>query len=277
MSGIEVSIAELTRFNEAIDQVLGGSIAAYSEKMEHTQRLERESQLRRQLLLRMDAAQEEDRRRMARDLHDSLGQKLVAMSLCLAKLRDQPMEETARRQLDDLASLLAASDRELDQIVFELRPIALQDFGLVEALGAHVNSWSAMSGTQVDIVANGLEGRTLPQHVEVAIFRVVQEALNNVAKHARARHVGITVQRGHDFVTASVEDDGVGFDVPDREPRNTLTPGWGLAGMRERIEALGGQFVLESTVGAGTTVLLRLPLTRSATLASSTGAPRTDA
>jgi signal transduction histidine kinase len=261
-SGMEVSIAEITRFNEAIDQVLASSIAAYSEKVERTQRLERESELRRQLLLRMDAAQEADRRRIARELHDSLGQKLVAMSLCLAQLRHQPMEATTRGQLDELESLLAASDVELDHIVFELRPIALEGCGLMEALGAHVNTWSAMSGVRVDMMASGVEETKLPQQVEVAIFRVVQEALNNVAKHARAHHVGITVQRRHERITVSVEDDGVGFHVPEADPSNTRPPGWGLAGMRERIEALGGDFVVESTQGSGTTVLLRLPLTR---------------
>jgi signal transduction histidine kinase len=259
-SGIEVSIAELTRFNEAIDQVLAGSIAAYSEKLAHTQALERESELRRQLLLRMDAAQEEDRRRIARELHDSLGQKLVAMSLCLSRLRRQPMEEPARRHLDELASLLATSDQELDQLVFELRPIALQGRGLMEALQAHVSGWSAMAGVKVDVAADGLEECELPQHVEVAIFRVIQEALNNVAKHARAQHVGITVQRRHEFISTSVEDDGVGFDVSQDEGAGRTPRGWGLAGMKERIEALGGHFGLESGEGTGTTVLVRLPL-----------------
>ena len=189
-SAMDVSIAEVTRFNEAIDQVLGGSVAAYSNKIEHTQLLERESELRRQLLHRMDAAQEEDRRRIARELHDSLGQKLVAMSLCLSSLRHQQMDEPAQRQVHQLISLLAASDRELDQIVFELRPIALEDCGLVDALGGHVNAWSAVSGVQVDMVESGLEGTKLPHHVELAIFRVVQEALNNVAKHAHAKVQG---------------------------------------------------------------------------------------
>lgn len=119
-SGLEASIVEVTRFNEAIDRVLSGSIAAYSKKLEHMQSLERESELRRRLLGHMESAQEEDRRRIARELHDSLGQKLIAMSLCLRTLRDQPMNEPSRRQVDQLVSLLAASDRELDQIVFQL-------------------------------------------------------------------------------------------------------------------------------------------------------------
>jgi signal transduction histidine kinase len=84
--------------------------------------------------------------------------------------------------------------------------------------------------------------------------------LNNIAKHAHARHVGITVHRHHDMITASVEDDGVGFHVPDAGPGALRPPGWGLAGMIERVEALGGQLIIESAEGAGTTLLLRLPL-----------------
>ncbi len=255
-----VSILEVTRFNEAIDQVLAGSIAAYSRKVEYAQLLERESEIRRQLLLRMDAAQEEDRRRIARELHDSLGQKLVAMSLCLSSLQHQSMNEQGRGQLDQLTSLLAASDRELDQIVFQLRPLDLEDCGLADALSAHATAWSANSGVQVDMVVNGLEGTKLPQNVELAIFRVIQEGLNNVAKHAHAKHVHIALHCRRDTITASVEDDGIGLRGTLGNLPSLALGGWGVAGMRERIEALGGHFTLESADGAGTALLVRLPM-----------------
>lgn len=255
---VDVSIKEVTRFNEAIDQVMGDSIVAYASKLEHTQSLEREAKYRRHLMLRMEASQDEDRRRIARDLHDSLGQKLVAMSLCLSALRHQPVDDSARRPLDQLTHLLAESDSELDRIVFELRPVALEDCGLVDALNQHVTAWAEMAGVQLDM-AESLGATKLPQHVEGAIFRVIQEALNNVAKHADARRVSVALHRQQDWIAVSVEDDGVGFQVADADSI-LRPPGWGVAGMRERVEALGGQFTLESSEGGGTTVLIRLPL-----------------
>lgn len=170
------------------------------------------------------------------------------------------MNEQGRGQLDQLTSLLAASDRELDQIVFQLRPLDLEDCGLADALSAHATAWSGISGVQVDMLVNGLEGTKLPQNVELAIFRVIQEGLNNVAKHANAKHVHIALHCGRDTITASVEDDGIGLRGTLGNVPSLAQGGWGVAGMRERIEALGGHFTLESADGAGTALLVRLPM-----------------
>lgn len=261
LSDTRVSIAQITRFNEAIDQVLAGSLAAYAAQVARTQALELEGQFRRELLLRMDAEQEADRKRIARELHDSLGQKLTAMSLCTKALEQRVADESSRQELQRMRLLLESADRELEQLVFELRPLALEARALGDAVASHVNAWSELSGVPVDLLIDGLEDGAIPEQAEVGVFRVIQEALNNVLKHAQASRVSVTLHRTRKMLLVSVEDDGVGFEPPDGSPPGrTAQSGWGLAGMRERVEALGGAFSIETKRGGGCTVLARVPI-----------------
>ena len=229
---------------------------------ERTRALQHAGELRRELLARVETLQDEERRRIARELHDTLGQLLSAMLLSVsavqARLHDH--DPALAGQFDKLQQLMQTVDHELDRIVFTLRPTALEDGGLGDAIAAHVATWSELTGQPVDLLLTGLEGRRLPPRVEAAVFRVVQEALSNIAKHARATSIGVSVERLGRLLMASIEDDGVGFDIEPAEPAGGNRPSWGLLGMRERIEALGGNFDIESHPGRGTTVLLRVPL-----------------
>lgn len=261
---VAVSIADITRFNEAIDQVLGASIAAYAKQVDRSQELERESALRRRLLVHAEAVQDQDRRRIARELHDSLGQKLTAMSLCLALLKPPPQDEEGRQALARLRSLLDAADQELDHIVFQLRPMALDGGSLVDAVATHVKAWSQLSQVPVDLLIDGLDRHPLPEPVEMGTFRVIQEALTNVAKHAQAKAVSVAVQRTRDTLVVSVEDDGLGFD-PNDMPQGAAGTCYGLEGMRERVEALGGRFTVESSPGNGCAVLVHVPVPEAGT------------
>ena len=228
--------------------------------MDRTRALERSSELRRQLLRRVETLQDDERRRIARELHDSLGQLLSAMLLSLTNFRQQLSSTAAVEHFTKMQRLLEAADHELDRIVFTLRPTALEDSGLADAVAAYVGTWSELSGPSVDLLVEGLDGRRLPPQLEAAVFRVIQEALNNIAKHAHAGSVNVSLEcRGRKLI-ASVEDDGVGFEPEQAEPVEGSRPSWGLLSMRERIEALGGTFAIESRVGRGTTVLLRVPL-----------------
>ena len=264
-----VSIEEITRFNEAIDQVLGVSIGAYATEVERAQALARENELRRQLLSHVQTAQDEDRRRIAQELHDSLGQTLTALSLSLAALTTQVREASGQAELQRARSLLDTAERELDHHVFQLRPMSLSQGTFAQAIGNLVDSWAAQTGVTVDLALDLPAQDVLDDAVELAVFRVVQEALTNVAKHARARAVNVAVRRSPRMLVVSVEDDGVGFVAPDplqaTSPARRAPPGWGLVGMRERIEALGGRFDIESEPGAGCTLLLRVPLRAPAT------------
>ena len=178
---------------------------------------------------------------------------------------------TAAR-LEQLRSLLTIVDQELDRIVFELRPTALEDGGIAEGVDAHVRTWSSLTETPVELITRGLDDVRLPGPVESAVFRVVQEALGNVARHACASRVGVPLERRRGQLVGSVEDDGVGFEVEGRQAAHAGRASWGLLSMQERIEALGGQFSVESRPGQGTTVLFRVPLPATARAAGASGA-----
>jgi PAS domain S-box-containing protein len=226
---------------------------------ERTAALEREAERRRTLLARVERLQDDERRRIARDLHDVLGQEIVALSLALddaaSALQQRPGSTGAA--LQRARERLAAVDRELDGIVFQLRPTALEDMGLADAIAAHAAQWGRHAGVAVDIASHGPVQERLPPHVEAAVFRAVQEALTNVARHAQARGVALLVERTRGRLQVAVEDDGVGF-MPDAT--GAMRGQWGLLGMQERLAALGGEVQLESQPGRGTTVLMRVPL-----------------
>ncbi|WP_157266943.1 ATP-binding protein [Azohydromonas aeria] len=231
---------------------------------ERTQELQTLATRQRRLLQHLETMQDEERRRIARELHDSLGQQLTAVSLALGALHGKLRGRAAGEDVAEVRRALEVADRDLDRLVFELRPAALEHGGLHEGITAYVSSWSALTGQPVDLLLRGLQGRALPVHVELAVFRVVQEALNNIAKHARSRSVSVSVECFKARLVASVEDDGVGFDAARALDVEAGQVNWGLVGMRERIEALGGSFEIESRPGEGTAVLWRVPLRQQA-------------
>jgi signal transduction histidine kinase len=209
------------------------------------------------LLRRLVTAQEEERRRIARDLHDDLGQKLTALRLTLEGVardrRHSPDEMTKALEM------LAAIDQGVDFIAWELSPAALDALGLTKVLDTYVQEWSRYSGVRGTFHAGTRDSQRFTPEVEASVYRIAQEALNNVAKHARARSVNVVLeQRGPDLLLI-VEDDGVGCQaVPSTE---TMI---GLSGMRERAAAVGGTLEIEPTPGSGTTVLARIPISRPA-------------
>jgi signal transduction histidine kinase len=148
-------------------------------------------------------------------------------------------------------------DQDLEQIILRLRPTALDDLGLVAALEYYIRQWAAMSGVQCEVHANGVDVGDMTSEIETALYRIVQEALNNVAKHARARTATVILDRSAGGVSLIVEDDGIGFDVAQQLP---LSQRFGVTGMRERALLLGGEFDIESTRGKGTTIVARIPL-----------------
>jgi PAS domain S-box-containing protein len=211
---------------------------------------------RDELLRRLVTAQEDERRRVARELHDSVGQLLTALLLGIRAVRDAgPLSSAALARLDDLQRLADELGRQIHDLAIRLRPTALDDLGLEAALGQLVGEWSARTGVAVDFQATGLESGRLRAELETILYRVVQEALTNVAKHARARQVSVVISRHDGSATAVVEDDGVGFD-PEAVGEGRL----GLIGMYERVALAGGELDIESTPGTGTTIIARVPL-----------------
>jgi PAS domain S-box-containing protein len=209
---------------------------------------------RARLLRRLVMAQEGERRRLAQDLHDGLGQRLTALRLILEALdgrRGTPSTETAAA-----LELLTRIDRDVDFIAWELRPAALDELGLARVLETYIQEWSRHAGIPALFHARSGNLQHLAPEVEASIYRIAQEALNNVAKHARARSVNVLLEMRGDNLALVIEDDGVGFQ-PAAKGETML----GLTGMRERALAVGGTVELEPTPGGGTTVLAYIPTT----------------
>lgn len=214
-------------------------------------------ELRGELMRRLVAAEEAERSRVARELHDGLGQHLTALNLNLESLiSDASGSPALRHELERMQRLTRMLDTEVDRIAADLRPAVLDDLGLEDALHRHVRLWSDEVGVAADIHTRGLERRLGPA-IETTVYRVAQEALTNVHKHARATRVSVVVECRDGELVLAIEDNGVGFVVP--APTSPSEAGrLGLSTMRERSALVGGELQVESDPSIGTTVYLRI-------------------
>jgi PAS domain S-box-containing protein len=224
----------------------------------------RAAEIRARLLEQVISAQEEEQGRIARELHDETGQSLTSLLIGLRALHDAPTLEEAQVRAAELRRLTARTLDEVRRLAWGLRPSALDDLGLVPALEHYAAEYGSSRGVAVDVQSRGLDGARLPSAVETALYRIVQEALTNVARHADARTVNIVIQRQPSWVQAIVADDGAGFDVMAALKAQDSWGHLGLHGMRERAALLNGSVTVESTPGEGTTVYARIPLVEEA-------------
>jgi signal transduction histidine kinase len=208
----------------------------------------------RDALQRVVGGQELERRRLARELHDETGQALTSILLGLRAVEDAPDSEGVSSAVSDLRELVVATLQDVRRLAVQLRPKALDDFGLVPALERLTQTFSETSGIAVDLEAQ-LGRDRLPTEVETTLYRVVQEGLTNVVKHAEATRVSILLVRRTGTATVVIEDDGRGFD-PSEPSADSL----GLQGMRERAELHDGRLTVETSPGAGTTLVVEVPL-----------------
>src|SRR5262249_37063006 len=190
-----------------------------------------------------------------RNIHDHAGQQLTALRLSLER-HERTLGRKARPDLDQARAITQDMDRELDFLTWQLRPAALDDLGLAVALGKYLEAWAPHHGRASGFRTSGLDGDRLPAAAETTFYRVAQEALNNVAKHAHASRVDLILEYKDGTSTLVIEDDGVGFDGAESV---TEIKGLGLVGMRERAALIGGVLALESAAGQGTTPLLSAP------------------
>ena len=206
----------------------------------------------RDTVRRVVEAQELERKRLARELHDETGQALTSILLGL-----KPLEEATSGATQDAVAevreLVVSTLQDVRRLAVELRPSALDDLGLVPAIDRLARSF-AESGIQVDVEAH-IGDQRLPEPIETTLYRIVQEAITNVAKHAEARRLSVTLTRKNGSVVAIVEDDGKGFDPADAD-----SAGLGLLGMRERLALVGGTLRIEASSGAGTTIAAEVPV-----------------
>jgi PAS domain S-box-containing protein len=212
------------------------------------------------LLRQIVRAQEDERRRIARDIHDQVGQQMTALRLNLAALEQGCSEDAKlREKLEHTKSIAERLDADVDFLAWELRPAALDDIGLAEAMGTFVGQWSRHSGVDAQFHTAGLGRERLSPETETNLYRIMQEALNNTMKYAQAKHVDVLLERRENQVVLIVEDDGVGFN-PNKEASADGDKGMGLIGMRERAALVGGSLQIESKPKAGTTIFVRTPV-----------------
>jgi two-component system CheB/CheR fusion protein len=213
----------------------------------------------RELLGRVISIQEDERRRISRDLHDQVGQQMIALRRQLEALAGEPwFDAEQRRRIETAINAIVTLDRDIDYFTWEMRPPALDEFGLVGALRRLLADWSKMFAVAAAFHTNGLDDRRLAPIVETNLYRIVQEALNNIHKHAGATIVSVVLERRGDAAVLVIDDDGRGFEVAGDGKRDPH--GIGLLGMRERASLAGGTLEIASSPGDGTRVSVRVPL-----------------
>jgi signal transduction histidine kinase len=222
-----------------------------------TEELRQKEQIRAQLLEKVISAQEEERKRIARELHDDTSQALTSLVVGLKVLEGLQEPAQIRAQVGELRELVAATLASVHGLALELRPSVLDDAGLVAATQRYVTSQARKYGLEVDLHTAGLDRARLLPETETAVYRIIQEALANVARHARATSASIVLERRGERLVAIVEDDGRGFEV---ERLLASEQSLGLHGMRERTLLVGGKLTIESSPGGGTTIFVEVPL-----------------
>ena len=215
--------------------------------------------------LKIIQAQEEERKRVARDIHDGPAQSMANVVLrteIAERLMSHQQEELARQELKDLKKMVRRSLADVRQIIFDLRPMALDDLGLIPTLRKFIPEIAKRENIEIELVLNGIE-RRLASGMEVAIFRMVQEILTNVIKHAKATLAIANIEYADKYLRVSVQDNGVGF-IEEEVIKNKNH--FGLMGMKERIELLEGELEIQSEIDKGTTVTFTIPTKESGEL-----------
>ncbi len=208
------------------------------------ERGERE-QLRTQLLEKVIAAQEDERRRISRELHDETGQALTSLMVRMHTMKQQCTVPELKPEIEQLRQLVVHTLDNIHNLSMELRPSALDDLGLEAALERYVQDYNQRYPVQADLLVRGQDGERLPPPVETAVYRIVQESLTNIARHAQAKHASVLLEKRNGRIRVIIEDDGIGFDLQRAAKNERL----GLYGMSERAELLNGTLTIESTPG----------------------------
>lgn len=221
--------------------------------------LKHKEEARQQLLARVISSQEEERKRVARELHDETGQALTSLMVGLKVAEDATDVAQFRETTAELRVLAAQALENIRHLAMDLRPSLLDDLGLVAAIQRYAQEYSKKMSINVDSHISGLDEQRLPPEVESTVYRIVQEALTNITKHAKASNVSVVLRYRDSLLVAIVEDDGKGFDV-DQVLASATEKTLGLFGMYERASLVGGKLTIESQSGAGTTVFLEIPL-----------------
>ncbi len=245
---------------------IGSQIAVAIENARLYAEVQHKEHLRGQLLEKLITAQEEERKRIARELHDDTSQALAALLYTCEELLEMEELEEMKERLSKMRELAMISMEELYKLIFDLRPTMLDHLGLVPALRSFAQTRLEPADVHLTIEETSAPCR-LPPEVETALFRVVQEVVINIARHSFARHVHILFQFEDNTAYIDIEDDGIGFDMVEVLQSSDPKRGLGLMGMLERIELLGGEMDIDTAPGYGTKIQIRVPIGQTDSLA----------
>ncbi|MDK2784701.1 MAG: two-component system, NarL family, sensor histidine kinase DegS [Bacillota bacterium] len=257
------SVTRLLERSEALAAQVGVALEYLSGNIEQLSQTIETVQEKREIAVRVIRAQEEERRRVARDLHDGLAQQLASALLeiqVMGRLLAEKNTEKARAELENVEKILRAGLRETRNVIFNLRPLSLDNLGLKAAVEKLVAQVREKTGLEVAVTVHG-EERRLNDTVLSCVFRIIQEALNNVVKHAEATEAKVRIEFNPSFLAVRVVDNGKGFTPGEKGvPKAGEGEHLGLLGMRERAELIGGSLTVKSSPGQGTRVEFHLPL-----------------
>ena len=259
---LERAVAERTK-------ELGEAIEELREEIRQRKLMEKE---RRKLIGQLVKTQEDERRRIAQDLHDQLGQQLTALNLRIElALRLGKGDERVSKQLMEARTIMRRIDNDIDSLAWQLRPAILDDDGFLPALRRYVEDWAERCGVEADFWAEDdfSDGVELGLETETNLYRITQEALNNIAKYAGATRVEVILKRRGDEAILLIQDDGIGFDSVGGRSRKSGNS-MGLLGMRERAALMGGDFHIETAEQGGTTVFVKVPLSKGESTSAQT-------
>jgi signal transduction histidine kinase len=219
----------------------------------------RRDELRQEFLHSIVAAQEEERGRIARELHDELGQVLTGLAIGLRGVQSSLADpDLSLRQLGELEKVAVQALTEMRHLVTELRPAVLDDMGLEAALRHYIDRFITLTDVETSLVLKDIQ-RRLPSDIETILFRIAQEALTNIARHSGAKHAWVDLSHAEDHASLQIEDDGSGFD-PEEVFEGDDRTGCGLLGIQERVKLANGEVRIQSSPGQGTTLRITIPL-----------------
>ncbi len=282
---LKLALTPLTRLRETMKQAQAGDLTLKAPVTGHDPDADQLASTFNSMLQAIDDlsksrarhilhAQEEERKRIARELHDETSQALTSLLISLALLEESVTDPIGRERISDTRALAHETLRAVRNMSLDLRPSALDDLGLLPALRWYVKEYQQKCGIQADLTVSGLKER-LPPEVETALYRMIQESLTNTAKHAHAKHVWVTLTEDGLLLRATIRDDGRGFDAAGMRRKRWQDRGLGLAGMQERAALLDGSVEIESEPGAGALITVTIPLReRGHTLGAASGLPR---
>ncbi len=257
-----------TRDDMHLLHAIGDQVGVAIEQAELYDRLRKGRERYQRLAQHILVAQEEERKRVARELHDETSQTLSGLALSLQALvmtaeSSYQIDDSFREQLKKAQSLAARVSTEVGRLIHELRPTLLDTLGLVPAIRRFAEDILPPIGINVIVEARG-NNRPLPPEIEVGLFRIAQGTIGNVAKHSAAKNAAVMLEYKLDYLTMRIEDDGKGFDVSKLTSVDDMGRGSGVFGMKERVKLMGGVCNIDSEPGQGTKINVRIPLTRSA-------------